>query len=98
MNRKTLITIHMYLAAFFAPAVLLMAVSGGLYLIGIKGQVEEDTLYTSQASIDPESTSLQEDIDNLLVEAGVRSFDHEYVKVSGDRLYTRPTSSDHYII
>ena len=98
MNRKTLITIHMYLAAFFAPAVLLMAVSGGLYLIGIKGQVEEDTLYTSQASIDPESTSLQEDVDNLLVEAGVRSFDYEYVKVSGDRLYTRPTSSDHYII
>ena len=40
MNRKTLITIHMYLSAFFAPMVLLVAISGGLYLIGIKGSVE----------------------------------------------------------
>ena len=98
MDRKLIITIHMYLAAFFAPAVLLMAISGGLYLVGIKGDVEEKTIFTSQASIDPASTSLKADVDKLLVEAGVTSFDYEYVKVSGDRLYTRPTSSDHYII
>ena len=44
MNRKLLITIHMYLAAFFAPAVLLVAISGGLYLIGVKGEVEQETI------------------------------------------------------
>ncbi len=98
MNRKTIITIHMYLAAFFTPAVLLMAVSGGLYLIGIKGQVDEERIYSSQSSIDPTSKSLKTDVDKLLSDAGVSAFNYEYVKVSGNRLYTRPTSSNHYII
>jgi hypothetical protein len=46
MDRKLLITIHMYLAAFFAPAVLLVAISGGLYLAGVKGNVEQETIYS----------------------------------------------------
>ena len=39
MDRKLLITLHLYLSAFFAPAVILVAVSGGLYLLGVKGNV-----------------------------------------------------------
>lgn len=34
----------------------------------------------------------------LLASAGVESYTFEYVKVSGADLYTRPTSSVHYII
>ena len=99
MDRKLLIKIHMYLAAFFAPAVLLVAISGGLYLVGIKGQVEEEIVYEKTgASIDTGSSSLKADVDALLGEAGVDSFSYEYVKVSGNKLYTRPTSSNHYII
>ncbi|TDG13717.1 hypothetical protein E2F43_09355 [Seongchinamella unica] len=99
MDRRLLIKIHMYLAAFFTPAVLLIAISGGLYLVGVKGQVEEQILYSKAgAVIDSESSSLQADVDALLREAGVESPDYEYVKVSGNRLYTRPTSSDHYVI
>ena len=63
MDRKILITIHMYLAAFFAPAVLLVAISGGLYLAGVKGKVEQETIYTSSnATIDSNSTSLHADV------------------------------------
>lgn len=99
MNRKTLMTIHLYLAAFFAPAVLLVAVSGGLYLAGVKGMVEQEKIYSStNSTIDSTSTSLRADVAALLVEAGVGSYNFEYVKVSGTNLYTRPTSSDHYII
>ena len=99
MDRKILITIHMYLAAFFAPAVLLVATSGGLYLAGVKGKVEQETIYSSgNATIDSNSTSLHADVAALLVDAGVESYSYEYVKVSGESLYTRPTSSDHYII
>ncbi|RLQ22894.1 hypothetical protein DWB85_05465 [Seongchinamella sediminis] len=99
MDRKLLIKIHMYLAAFFVPAVLLVAISGGLYLLGIKGEVNEQTIYSKAgASIDTDSSSLQADVDALLQEAGVESFSYEYVKVSGNRLYTRPTSSDHYVV
>ena len=99
MDRKLLITIHMYLAAFFAPAVLLVATSGGLYLAGVKGEVEQEAIYSSSdATIDSKSASLHADVAALLADAGVESYSYEYVKVSGANLYTRPTSSNHYII
>ena len=99
MDRKLLITIHMYLAAFFAPTVLLVAISGGLYLAGVKGEVEQEIIYSSSnVTIDSKSASLHTDVATLLADAGVASYSYEYVKVSGTDLYTRPTSSDHYII
>jgi hypothetical protein len=99
MDRKLLMTIHMYLAAFFAPAVLLVAISGGLYLTGIKGTVEQEAIYSSSdVTIDSKSASLDADVAALLDDAGVESYSYEYVKVSGANLYTRPTSSDHYVI
>ena len=99
MDRKLLITIHMYLAAFLAPPVLLVAISGGLYLAGIKGTVEEQAIYSSSdATIDSQSTSLDTEVATLLAKAGVTSYSFEYVKVKGPNLYTRPTSSHHYII
>lgn len=99
MDRKLLITIHMYLAAFFTPAVLLVAISGGLYLIGVKGKVEQESIYSSNdTTIDTKSISLDADVATLLAKAGVESYSFEYVKVSGTNLYTRPTTSDHYII
>ena len=99
MDRKLIITIHMYLSAFFAPAVLLVAISGGLYLVGIKGKVEQETIYrSSNATIDSKSTALHSDVAALLAEAGVEAYSYDYVKVKGQTLYTRPTSSDHYIV
>lgn len=99
MNRKLLITVHMYVAAFFAPAVLLVAISGGLYLAGVKGNVEHETIYSSsETTIDNKSASLEADVAALLAKAGVETYSFEYIKVSGVTLYTRPTSSDHYLI
>lgn len=99
MERKLLVTLHLYLAAFFAPAALLVAISGGLYLVGIKGTVEQEAIYTSSnTTIDSKSASLHANVAALLVDAGVESYNFEYVKVSGENLYTRPTSSNHYII
>ena len=91
MDRKLLITIHMYLAAFFAPAVLLVAISGGLYLAGVKGTVEQETIYSSSdVNIDNNSATLDADVAALLATAGVKSYSFEYIKVSGATLYTRP--------
>ena len=99
MNRRLFITIHLYLSSFFAAAVLLVAISGGLYLVGVKGQVAE----TVVASL-PEAGrgSLQApgkaEVQALLAEAGVEGFDFEYVRQSGKRAYTRPTSRTHYLV
>jgi hypothetical protein len=89
----------MYLSALFAPMVLLVAISGGLYLIGIKGSVAlTETTTIEREPLDTSSTQLQAQVTALLAEAGVSDFDFEYVKVKGDTLYTRPTSREHYVI
>ncbi len=99
MNRKLLITLHLYLAAFLAPAILLVAISGGLYLAGVKGHVEQTGIYRSaDSTLDPEASTLNEDVTALLAEAGVQDYSFEYVKVSGNMLTTRPTSRNHYIV
>ena len=98
MNRKLFITIHLYLASFFAPFVLLVATSGGLYLVGVKGSVEQSPVYVGSASIDTKSPRLKQDIEALLQTAGVADYSFEYVKVKGDTLWTRPTSREHYVI
>ena len=40
MARALLIKLHLYCSAFFAAAIVLVAVSGGRYLIGIKRTIE----------------------------------------------------------
>ena len=37
--RNFWISLHLYAAAFLAPLLLFVAISGGLYLVGIKGTV-----------------------------------------------------------
>jgi len=99
MNRKLLITIHMYLAAFFAPFVFLVAISGGLYLAGVKGEVEQQSIYVGPGvGLDTKATSLPDDVRQLLTDAGVTGYDFEYIKVKGSNLYTRPTSREHYVL
>jgi hypothetical protein len=99
MDRKLLIKIHMYLAAFFAPAVLLVSISGGLYLLGIKGEVEHTIIYQSaDSNIDTQSDTLKADVEALLGASGVDDYEFEYVKVKGSALITRPSSTEHFLV
>ena len=41
MKRSLLVKLHLYAAAFLAPAFLFLAISGGLYLVGVKGSVKQ---------------------------------------------------------
>lgn len=97
MSRKTLVTIHLYLAAFFAPIMLLMAVSGGLYLLGIKGSVEKgETVFIAGAQINADGDKVEQ-VKNILEQAGLDA-DFEYLKDRGSMMQTRPTSRDYYEI
>lgn len=103
MNRPLLITIHMYLAAFFAPFVVLVSLTGGLYLLGEKGSVSRELVLETlrpmalTGELDDAAT-IKTAVQDLLLEAGVEGYDFEYVKVNGSTLYTRPTSRTHYVI
>ena len=99
MDRKTFITIHMVLSAFFAPMILLVSISGGLYLLGVKGSISTTPVFSSQSlSIDPAAETIKQDVVALLATAGVADYEFEYVKIKGNTLYTRPTSRQHYVI
>jgi hypothetical protein len=103
MSRSLFITIHMYLSAFFAAFVLLVATSGGLYLLGFKGTVAKESVFTAPGgtSLSPhldDPGKLKEGVEMLLAEGGIDGYDFEYVKVKGSTLYTRPTSRTHYVI
>lgn len=94
--RKIIVKIHLYLAAFFTPMVLVMALSGGLYLFGIKGATHYEEVATIQGvTLNHKSPSLKQEVDKVLQQAGI-DVNYEYVKVKGKRLFTRPTSGEHY--
>jgi len=93
--RRTLVLVHMYFAAFMAPAFLLVALSGGLYLLGNKGSVQSEQLtLPADSALNFESETLESDIRTLLESVGI---DHkfEYVKANGQQAETRPTSRTH---
>ena len=95
MSRKLLINIHLYLAAFFAPMVLLMAISGGLYLVGVKGEQRVESSVLLPGSLNPESAQLESDVRLLLDQAGLAA-DFERLKVRGREVTTRPSNRLNY--
>ena len=91
MKRSLLVKLHLYAAAFLAPAFLFLAISGGLYLVGVKGSVKQTFVeMPSQLDLDPSSESLYKDVQKVLLAAGI-SHDFEYVYIKGETLVTRST-------
>lgn len=87
---------HLYVTAFVAPMFFLVAISGGLYLIGVKGEVTKTPLdLPADATLDFESSNLKNYVSALLAAQGV---DHrfEYIRGGATSLVTRPTSRVNY--
>lgn len=96
MSRRLIIQIHLYLAAFMAPAFLLIAFSGGQYLLGFKGEmVSTDVTLPAGASLDFKSETLESDVRALFETAGIE-YDFDYIRNRGSIIQTRPTSRAHY--
>ncbi len=91
--RQFLVTVHLLFAGFMTPAFLLLAVSGGLYLLGNKGQVTTQVInLPASASLDFKSKTLNSDVQALLTGVGIEHR-FEYVKKRSDtKLHLRPTS------
>ena len=96
--RRKLIQLHLYVAAFFLPMLVAMAVSGGLYLTGDKGSTARTPIeITAPQSLSVSSQTLEADVRTFL-KANKIVHDFEYLKVSGSTLMTRPTSRTYYEI
>ena len=97
MTRTLLIKLHLYLSAFFSAAIVLVAVSGGLYLIGIKGSIEQTPVGVSTGSQLLQDPS-EANVHAVLASLGVSDFEFEYVKQKGSQLITRPTTRPFYTL
>lgn len=90
--RKYLILAHLWLAGLMAPAFALHAISGGLYLLDIKGEAAtERVALPSGAALSFESATLEDDVRALLGTANIEH-DFEYIRNRGTVIQLRPTS------
>ena len=96
MGRALFIKIHLYLSAFFSVAVILVATSGGLYLLGVKGSLETTRVAVLAEAASQVAEPSKENVTALLAQAGVTDFEIDYVKNRGTVLQTRPTSRPYY--
>jgi hypothetical protein len=90
--RKKIMLLHLIIASLITPMVLLVSISGGLYLSGYKGAVTSvDVDLPVGAQLDFESKDLEGNVRRLIKSAGIEH-DFEYLKVSNNAIQTRPTS------
>lgn len=94
MKRSVLVKIHMYLSAFFAPFLILMAISGTCYLMGNKGSIDKSI---ASKIIPPEANLNKEKVEELIKKIAP-DYSYEYIKVKGSDFYTRPTTRTFYHI
>ena len=98
MNKKTIIKIHLYTAAFLLPIILMISISGGLYLFGFKGTTVNTSIdIQSGYEFDQNSNDLDAEVKKLLSTHGLNS-DFEYLKQGGNNIYTRPTSKQSFVV
>ncbi len=93
--RRLFVLAHLWFAGFLAPAFLLVAVSGGLYLLGNSGSFKSEPVpLPSGATLNFESPRLDADVRALLASADIdQSF--EYIRNRGAVIQLRPTSRTH---
>lgn len=90
--RKILILYHLLVAGFMAPAFILVAVTGGLHMVGGgEKQNIKPLILTESSNLDFSSETIEEDVRVLLESNGV-DHDFEYLKNRGTSAQTRPTS------
>lgn len=97
MKRHHIITIHLILSTFLLPFLLMMPLSGTLYLLGEKGeQTTSEKIFSIPGPI-PEGELEREDFFREAFSARSVDFSFEYIKDAGGTLIFRPASRDHYI-
>ena len=90
--RKLLVLLHLYGAAFMAPAFLLVAITGGMHMAGIgESETSQPIALPAGTQIDFKSPTAKDDVKALLKAANV-DMDFEYIKNRGSSAQTRPTS------
>lgn len=95
MNRNQLVLLHLVLSSFFLPYLLLMPLTGTLYLSGQKGSQTNEPAFTVDQPV-PASVEEKEAFFRRMFEERGVDFDFEYIQENGNSLTFRPSSRNHY--
>jgi hypothetical protein len=90
--RRLLVLFHLWIAGLLAPAFLVVAISGGLYIAGIQGETQITPLPLPPShGLELGSGTFPNDVRQLLAVQGLK-LDFETVHGDADRAQTRPTT------
>lgn len=93
--RKLLILLHLFGGSFMAPAFILVAITGGLHMVGDGEKVETSAIVLPAGTqVDLKSKTAEDDVRAILKAANV-DMKFEYLKIRGTSFETRPTSRTH---
>lgn len=95
-TRKIVINIHMVLASFFLPLLLMMPFTGGMYLLGFKGEQKTTESFRVLRDIPVEEEERMQFFREQF-DAHQLDFDFEYIASSGSNFTFRPSSRVHYV-
>jgi|GEM_PF-1577229 len=94
MKRVTWVNIHLTLASIFLPFMLMFPLSGGLYLLDVKGGQAKTEAFKIEAPVPQENP---EDFFREQFKAKNIDFDFEYIRGNGKEFTFRPSSREHYV-
>lgn len=90
--RRLLILVHLYLASILAPMFILVAVTGGNYLLGIEGETKSTPIVLpNAAALDFQSPTVANDARAILAQTD-SNIEFEYIRSRGSSAFTRPTT------
>lgn len=93
-TRNFLILCHLLLAGLLAPLFILVAITGGLYLYGNKGETVETALTIPAGTVIVADAPDVEDTVRSILAANDLDSDFEYLRTGSGSITTRPTSTD----
>lgn len=91
-----MIQIHLVIAALFLPLLLMMPVTGSLYILGFKGDQTKVEAFRIQ-EVPPKDENAQEEFFRAKFKEQNLDYDFEYIRGNGKEFTFRPVTNVHYV-
>lgn len=97
-TRNFLVKCHLWAAGLLAPLFMLVAYTGGAYLLDYKGGTKETALTVPEGTVlDQESATIEEDVRAILA-ANDLDTGFDYLRMGSGSITTRPQSRDFVVL
>ncbi len=95
-SRQLMIQIHLILAALFMPLLLMMPLTGSLYILGSQGDQVKTEAFKIQETAPSDEKEREQFFRDQFSKQGI-DFDFQYIRATKTDFVFRPTSRLHYV-